>query len=265
MCDDQSNENSILPEFLRDKSILISMSLEEKREYKKYLIHDLGWNEKKADRAFAGTAADPLNLWPQDADGRAERLGRPAIVTALLHAVAFVFIPRNLQASPDTRSDHNENEGDVEVLGACYTNVRNRNCDDSALLPTDRKRFNICDQCTFITRLQRQHKKRLVSNDRVYCTFTETDEQWDTFCDKLREEHQASDKQIMVAYGKSAATVLEQMFTAKAISTKRNHNIVMESQYTPAIYDVRVGVTPEVRVTQEALVSPAETTTINFP
>eukprot|EP00041_Stephanoeca_diplocostata_P014864 m.280958 g.280958 ORF g.280958 m.280958 type:complete len:266 (+) comp19833_c0_seq6:348-1145(+) len=256
MCDDQSNENSILPEFLRDKSILISMSLEEKREYKKYLIHDLGWNEKKADRAFAGTAADPLNLWPQDADGRAERLGRPAIVTALLHAVAFVFIPRNLQASPDTRSDHNENEGDVEVLGACYTNVRNRNCDDSALLPTDRKRFNICDQCTFITRLQRQHKKRLVSNDRVYCTFTETDEQWDTFCDKLKVDpkklKKCPDMQIMIAYGKSAENVLKQMYTAKTISTKNENSTVLQSQYTSAINDVGVGVIPSVNITLAA-------------
>eukprot|EP00041_Stephanoeca_diplocostata_P014863 m.280978 g.280978 ORF g.280978 m.280978 type:complete len:257 (+) comp19833_c0_seq11:244-1014(+) len=248
----------------RDKSRI--QSQEESQFYRQMLV-DSGMHKQGVNRKMCGTAADWFALQPQNEDGRA-RSAPPSYSTAraaILYSSAIAATPRCHQICTDQSQLPHTLTYDLELLGVCYTNVRNRNCDDSALLPTDRKRFNICDQCTFITRLHRQHKKRLVSNDRVYCTFTETDEQWDTFCDKLREEHQASDKQIMVAYGKSAATVLEQMFTAKAISTKRNHNIVMESQYTPAIYDVRVGVTPEVRVTQEALVSPAETTTINFP
>eukprot|EP00041_Stephanoeca_diplocostata_P014862 m.280975 g.280975 ORF g.280975 m.280975 type:complete len:257 (+) comp19833_c0_seq10:244-1014(+) len=239
----------------RDKSRI--QSQEESQFYRQMLV-DSGMHKQGVNRKMCGTAADWFALQPQNEDGRA-RSAPPSYSTAraaILYSSAIAATPRCHQICTDQSQLPHTLTYDLELLGVCYTNVRNRNCDDSALLPTDRKRFNICDQCTFITRLHRQHKKRLVSNDRVYCTFTETDEQWDTFCDKLKVDpkklKKCPDMQIMIAYGKSAENVLKQMYTAKTISTKNENSTVLQSQYTSAINDVGVGVIPSVNITLAA-------------
>lgn len=174
---------------------------------------------------------------------------------ARLHAVTYAVKTR-LASAEETQASESD-ECDIELLAVCYTHVMNKisvndTPGDTALLPTDRKEYAICDNCTFITRLEKQHKKRLVSTNRVYCTYSETQSEWDTFNTQLIHENQTPQTQIMVSYGADAKALMQQAFTAKAIKSKRNYETVMESQYSPALYDVRVGERPNVRVTDAA-------------
>lgn len=188
---------------------------------------------------------------------RAEQVEKTESGTALLYGVIFAFMathrtPEEITVRASGRQSQRATESDdrdIELLGVCYTNVKNKSSkdEDTVLLPTDRKKYAIRDQCTFMTRLEKQHKKRLVSNHRVYCTYSETQSEWDRLYQQLILENQSPEKLIVVSYGLDAHAVLEQVFTATC-----HENITMESQYMNALYDVRVGVTPTVRVTDAA-------------
>lgn len=182
---------------------------------------------------------------------------------AALFAVIFAVVKLRIDPKDTVHHDTSQGSGEesvsdeeygIELLGICYTNVQN-NSKSTALLPTDHNRFSICDQCTFITRLEKYHKKRLVSNHRLYCTNAETQYEWSRFCELLIRWYETPDKQIMMSYGSNAKALMKHALTAKTATAKNDGKTVLESQYTPALYDVPVGVIPIVNVTKAATCS----------